>query len=91
MLREDILPLLEEYCYEDYATLEKILGSSLIDGQKQQVRQDLFDSSNHSLLIQALLAPTPDMITSMQAISSAAQIVDEEEVENGEDSEDEQP
>ena len=82
MLREDILPLLEEYCYEDYATLEKILGSSLIDGKKQQVRQELFDSSNRSLLIQALLAPTPDMITSIQAISSAAQALDEEEEEN---------
>jgi 5-methylcytosine-specific restriction enzyme B len=91
MLREDILPLLEEYCYEDYATLEKILGSSLIDGQKQQVRQELFDSSNRSLLVQALLAPTPDMITSTQALTSAAQAVDEEEEENDEDSEDEQP
>ncbi len=91
VLQEDILPLLEEYCYEDYATLEKILGSSLIDGQKQQVRQELFDSSNRSLLVQALLAPTPDMITSMQAISSAAQVVDEEGEENGEDSADEQP
>jgi 5-methylcytosine-specific restriction protein B len=91
MLREDILPLLEEYCYEDYAKLEKILGSSLIDGQKQQVRQELFDSSNRSLLVQALLAPTPDMITSTQAISSAALAVDEEGEENGEDSEDEQP
>jgi 5-methylcytosine-specific restriction protein B len=89
MLREDILPLLEEYCYEDYATLEKILGSSLIDGQKQQVRQELFDSTNRSLLVQALLAPTPDMITSTQAISSAAQTVEDEE--NDEDSEDEQP
>jgi hypothetical protein len=32
-----------------------------------------------------------DMITSMQAISSAAQAVDEEEEENDEDSEDELP
>ena len=27
ILREDILPLLEEYCYEDYGTLEKITGA----------------------------------------------------------------
>ena len=91
MLREDILPLLEEYCYEDYATLEKILGSSLIDGQKQQVRQELFDSSNRSLLIQALLEPTPDMITSTQALTSAAQTVEDEDEENNEEGEDEQP
>ncbi len=79
ILQEDILPLLEEYCYENYAMLEKILGSSLIDGQKQQVRQELFDPSNRSILVQALLAPTPDMITSTQAISSEAQVIDEEE------------
>jgi 5-methylcytosine-specific restriction enzyme B len=91
ILQEDILPLLEEYCYEDYATLEKILGSSLIDGQKQQVRQELFDPSNRSLLVQALLAPTPDMITSTQALTSAAQVVDEEGGENGEDTAGGQP
>jgi 5-methylcytosine-specific restriction enzyme B len=91
ILQEDILPLLEEYCYEDYAMLEKILGSSLIDGQKQQVRQELFDLSNRSLLVQALLAPTPDMITSTQALTSAAQVVDEEGGENGEDTAGGQP
>ncbi len=91
VLQEDILPLLEEYCYEDYATLEKILGSSLIDGLKQQVRQELFDPSNRSLLVQALLAPASDMITSTQALTSAAQVVDEEGEENGEDSAGEQP
>ena len=42
---------LEEYCYEDYATLEKILGSSLIYGQKQQVRQELFDPSKGSMIL----------------------------------------
>src|SRR6266566_6887367 len=91
ILQEDILPLLEEYCYEDYATLEKILGSSLIDGQKQQVRQELFDPFNRSLLVQALLAPTPDIITSTQALTSAAQVVDEEGGENGEDTAGGQP
>ncbi len=85
VLQEDILPLLEEYCYEDYATLEKILGSSMVDGQKQQVHQELFDPSNRVLLIQALLAPTPDLITSAQALSSEAQAVDEDEEANNED------
>ncbi len=63
----------------------------MIDGQKQQVRQELFDPSNRSLLVQALLAPTPDMITSTQALTSAAQAVDEEGEENGEDTADDQP
>ena len=91
VLQEDILPLLEEYCYEDYATLEKILGSSLVDGQGQQVLADLFDPSNRTLLVQALLAPTPDLITSAPALSSAAQTIDEGGEENGEDPAGEQP
>jgi 5-methylcytosine-specific restriction protein B len=82
VLQEDILPLLEEYCYEDYATLEKILGSSLIDAQKQQVRQELFDSTNRDILIQALLAPAPEITTSPQALSSEATVIEEEEEEN---------
>ena len=82
ILREEIIPLLEEYCYEDYAPLEKILGSSLVDAQKQRVRQDLFEPSNRSLLVSALLAPAPDIVTSVQALSSAAETVDEEAEEN---------
>src|SRR5690606_23846202 len=31
VLREDIIPLLEEYCYEDYAALKQILGSAFVD------------------------------------------------------------
>ncbi len=72
VLQEDILPLLEEYCYEDYAILEKILGTSLVDGQKQQVHAELFELSNRDRLISAVLAPTPDLITSSQVRSSEA-------------------
>jgi 5-methylcytosine-specific restriction protein B len=91
VLQEDILPLLEEYCYEDYTTLEKILGSGLIDAQNQQVRHELFDLSNRNLLVQALLAPAPEITTSVQALSSEAQTVDEDEDEDGDDNASEQP
>jgi 5-methylcytosine-specific restriction enzyme B len=91
VLQEDVLPLLEEYCYEDYVTLEKILGSSLIDGQKQQVRQELFDSTNRDILIQALLAPAPEITTSQQALSSEATVIEEEEEENDENEPGEHP
>ncbi len=36
IIQEDILPLLEEYCYEDFTKLENILGSTLVDTKKQQ-------------------------------------------------------
>ncbi|HVB25760.1 MAG TPA: AAA family ATPase [Ktedonobacteraceae bacterium] len=38
VVQEDIFPLLEEYCYEDYTKLENILGSKLVDSKKQQFR-----------------------------------------------------
>jgi 5-methylcytosine-specific restriction protein B len=91
VLQEDILPLLEEYCYEDYAILEKILGSSLVDVQGQRIREELFEPSNRSLLVQALLAPTPDLMTSATALSSAAEAVEEEGEEDGEDAAGGQP
>ncbi len=91
VLQEDILPLLEEYCYEDYTTLEKILGSGLIDVQHQQAHYDLFDLSNRNLLVQALLAPAPDITTSVQALSSEAQAVDEDVDEDGDNNASEQP
>jgi len=82
VMQDDILPLLEEYCYEDYTRLEKILGPSLVDRQKQQFRQELFDASNRDQLVQALLAPCPDIIASTQAVSSEVEAAEEEEEEN---------
>jgi tetratricopeptide (TPR) repeat protein len=50
VLQEDIIPLLEEYCYEDYSMLGKILGSELIDADRQQIRNEIFDESNKEKL-----------------------------------------
>lgn len=79
VLQEDILPLLQEYCYEDYVTLEKILGPGMVDSKQQQIKQELFDQAKKDLLIQALLAPAPEITTSQQAISSEAQGAEEAE------------
>lgn len=86
-LREDIIPLLEEYCYEDYETLERVLGRGLIDAAKQQIHQELFDESRHEELVQALLAPSPEISTSFQALIAGEQSLDVE----SDDEEDETP
>ena len=52
-LHEDIIPLLEEYCYEDYSNLEKILGSRIVDADGQKIRHELFKQSDHEKLLQA--------------------------------------
>jgi len=68
VIREDIIPLLEEYCYEDYSILENILGKGLVDTNKQVIRHDLFDTLQKDKLIQSLLAPCPDIAATPQAI-----------------------
>jgi len=38
--REEILPLLQEYCYDEYATLAKYIGSALVDAEGQQLDEE---------------------------------------------------
>lgn len=75
---EDIIPLLQEYCYEDYARLENILGKGLVDMNNQKIRQDLFDPSQKDKLILSLLAPCPEITTSSQAIEADREKTEED-------------
>jgi 5-methylcytosine-specific restriction protein B len=40
VLRDDIMPLLEEYCDDDFAMLRDILGSSLVDVDGGRIRDE---------------------------------------------------
>jgi len=53
-LHEDIIPLLEEYCYEDYNTLEKILGSEIVNANDQNICHELFKPAGQNELLQAV-------------------------------------
>ena len=70
VIQEDIIPLLEEYCYEDYCALEKILGKGLVDVGNQRIKHELFEESRRDDLIQALITPFPAMFTSLQVQES---------------------
>ena len=83
IIQEDILPLLEEYCYEDFTKLENILGSTLVDTKKQQFHYGLFDPANRDQLIQALLEPSREITTTKQAADAEAKA--DELLENDED------
>lgn len=85
IIQDDILPLLEEYCYEDYTRLAKILGNGLVDENHQRIRHELFDPARRDDLIQALLAPSPEIVASPQAVESEV-----DELENLEDDSDNQ-
>ncbi len=71
VLAEDIVPLLEEYCYEDFDALERILGPGLFDKRNQRVKEELLLSSQSGELVQALLAPFPEILTSGTAVAQA--------------------
>jgi 5-methylcytosine-specific restriction protein B len=68
ILAEDIFPLLEEYCYENYSMLRELLGPAIVDETNQRVRDELFEPGRQDDLIQALLAPFPEIGTSTAAI-----------------------
>lgn len=85
VIREDIIPLLEEYCYEDYGALADILGSSVVNREGQYIQEELFQPDRFDELRRALIAPfAAEITTSAEALASDAE-VDEEPVEASED------
>jgi 5-methylcytosine-specific restriction protein B len=52
--RQEILPLLQEYCYEDYGALADYIGDALVNRDAQTLRDDIL--SNSDSLIAALEA-----------------------------------
>ncbi len=87
ILQEDILPLLQEYCYDDYTALANILGTGFIDSQKQQIREELFHPANRDKLTLALLEPTSDIMASWLALQSEMQAQQEQDEESKQDAE----
>src|SRR5205085_9649581 len=73
VLAEDLVPLLEEYCYEDYGALARILGPSLVDESQQRIREDLFVPAKRPDLVQALLELAPEIVTAAAAIDGQAE------------------
>lgn len=70
LLQEDIIPLLEEYAYEDYGVLESILGRSFVDSTVKRIRHELFEPGRRDDLVRALLEPTPELSTTAQVVSA---------------------
>ena len=47
--RQEILPLLQEYCYDDYAELAQYIGEKLVDKEGQTLNQDTLKDGNKLL------------------------------------------
>ncbi len=85
-IRDDVIPLLEEYCYENYATLEKILGNEIVDLDNQRIRYEIFEAHREDELTKALWSA--EMAASPEAISSEGSSDDDPDEENNDDNED---
>jgi 5-methylcytosine-specific restriction protein B len=85
ILQDDIIPLIQEYCYEDYETIAKILGKNLIDENKQRVLTELFDPARQDELIQALKSIAPELDSSATVIQSEAETPEEEAIDESEE------
>ncbi len=80
IIRDDIIPLLCEYCYEDFDALESILGRAMVNKEKQRIVTELFERERRSDLISALLAPCENITSSLKAVASdQSQIADDDE------------
>jgi 5-methylcytosine-specific restriction protein B len=51
--RQDILPLLQEYCYDDYSALENYLGSKLVSADANSLNTDVIN--DNASLLEALI------------------------------------
>jgi 5-methylcytosine-specific restriction protein B len=54
VLRDDIIPLLEEYCYDDFGALKEILGGELVDVEAGRIREEIFGTNREGDLVQAV-------------------------------------
>jgi 5-methylcytosine-specific restriction protein B len=85
-IRDDIVPLLEEYCYEDFEALSSILGDQLVDLQEKRICYELFDDGKEDDFKQALLTPFAEISTSTEAILSTEPQSPKDDDETGDDS-----
>ena len=86
VLQEDVLPLLEEYCYDDWSRLEQILKKGLVDADRGRFRSELFEPGREEDLVQAVLAIAPDVSASFIAVEAEAQRPLDEDAEEPEGS-----
>ncbi|MBN1546671.1 MAG: AAA family ATPase [Syntrophaceae bacterium] len=85
IIRDDILPLIQEYCYEDYQALEKILGKAFVDATTQQVKTEIFNENKQDEFIQALKSIDPTLGSTIDSVEQQDQIPEDDDFEDADD------
>ena len=47
--RQEILPLLQEYCYDEYEALADLLGDQIVDRETQSLRSEILNDNDRLL------------------------------------------
>lgn len=83
IVRDDVIPLLEEYCYDDFQTLGQILGTSIVDVEAACIREDLFEPQRERDLIQTLqFQEMQDHVLDQEPTLEAENEVSDEDVQD---------
>jgi len=53
-MKDEILPLLQEYCFDDFNTLAEILGSNLVNLEQGRFNQEVFSSAGKEVILTSL-------------------------------------
>jgi len=53
-IKDEILPLLQEYCFDDFSTLEEILGPKLFNLEQGRFNEEIFSSAGKELILDSL-------------------------------------
>lgn len=88
VFRDDIVPLLEEYCYGDDDALASILGNPLILREASDARGRLIPLDEPSAVISALLQSFEGLATAIDAIVADDVPEDAAAQDNADDDED---
>jgi 5-methylcytosine-specific restriction protein B len=81
VLRDDIIPLLQEYCYEDFDALAQILGETLVRRDQQVIEDSLFDPARRGELIEALLSEFQGITATPAAVDADAEVADDDDLD----------
>jgi 5-methylcytosine-specific restriction protein B len=75
VLRDEIVPLLQEYCGDEFIILQETLGTGLVDAAGATIRHDLFEPNREDDLVAAVM-------TGLEISGAIAPGSDQDEQEN---------
>lgn len=88
VVREDILPLIQEYCYEDYGIITKIIGKSFLDQKGQGFNSELFRPEKKDEFTTALKAVAPEIDYSAPVLKLETEMNESDDTDADEEEED---